>query len=496
LHPEPVQISAPETVAADSGALPDAPGRGAGEARRPKAGWRGRAQAVLWPVPAEHLPRFRRSIAYTNWLHATWVAAVATGLNVLLSLLPEIQYYRTGLWPVDAAHLTLTGLHLFFVVFSVAAWVTLRQRRPVGPGAGEPLHERLATGYCVVMLLGVTAFSITEQQLTGSISAYLLGLAAFATLFYSPPGLSLAVCFGSAAVLIGGSVALHPDSRVVWHHAFVAFDAALLLWVGSRLGYYLKAVNFLQLVTIEDQAGALAATNAELARANQFKTDLLSLAAHDLRDPLGTISLNAQTLRDELPAGSPLQPLVANIDSSSRHLAEFVRNLLADVEAGADRISLERVPTPLPDLLEDIVAQLRVVAEAKAIQLHLAVMPTARKAPRARVDRACFRQVVENLVRNAVKYSPAQRRVWIELSHAAGEGHRLTVRDEGPGLTAADQERLFRRYQRLSAQPTRGEKSTGLGLFIVKQLVTLHQGRVWAESAGPGRGATFHVVLP
>lgn len=451
---------------------------------------------VLWPVPPEYLPRFRRSVAYTNWLHAKWVATVTIGLNLLLSLLPEIHYYRTGRWPTDAAHLTLTGLHVFFVLFSAAALFALCRRPPAVRGEAEPGQERLATGYCVVMLLAVTVFSITEQQLTGSISAYLLGLAAFATLFYSPPGLSLAVCIGSFGVLMGGSIWLHPSWRVVWHHTFVGFDAALLLWVGSRLGYYLKAVNFIQLVTIVEQSKALAISNAELARANQFKTDLLSLAAHDLRDPLGTISLSAQTLRDELPAGSPLLPLVANIDDCSRHLAEFVRNLLADVDAGTDRISLERVPTPLPSLIADIVAQLRVVADAKSIQLHLAVQPAAHRAPQAHVDRACFRQIVENLVRNAVKYSAVERKVWIELDHSPAEGHRLSVRDEGPGLTPADQAQLFRRYQRLSAQPTRGEKSTGMGLFIVKQLVTLHQGRVWAESAGAGCGATFHVVLP
>lgn len=460
--------------------------------------------AILWAqlrhtvfpvIPPSRLAGLQRTLAHANWLHAVCLGTASLVMNALFGLLPELHYYRTGLWTPDRLHLALTWLHVAMILITAVALPVMIRARPASPDLAGPRQDRLALAYCVTMLFAVTLFSIVEQRLTGSISAYLLGLAVFATLFYTSPRFSLAAFAASFVLLLAGSLALQTSRDVAWHHLFVAFDAIGLFWLGSRVVFSLKAANHLQLVTIEEQAHALAASNAELARANQFKTDLLNLAAHDIRDPLNTISLSAQTLRTDLPADSPLQPLVAGIDESARHLSEFVRNLLTDIACDAHQLHLERVATPLPSLVEGVVSALRPAADAKSIALHFAVDASAQHAPAARVDPACFRQIVENLLTNALKYSPARKRVWVELSYTPAEGHRLAVRDEGPGLSAADQARLFRKYQRLSARPTNGEISTGLGLFIVKHLVTLHQGRVWAESPGPGRGATFVVAL-
>ncbi len=476
---------------------PRAPGTSAATPETPAARrWAKLNDAVFRPVPAGDRAGFARSVAYTNWLHAAWIAGVAAAVNALFGLLPELQYYRSGLWAADRGHLAITGLHGFMVTFSLAALLALRRTPPATKGLGEPLHQWLAVGYASVMLAAVTAFSVFEQRLTGSISAYLLGLAAFTTLFYFPARLSLGICSASLAALVGGSVWLYPGTRIVWHHAFVGLDAMVLFWIGSRITYYLKATNYRQLVTIERQARVLAASNTELARASQFKSDLLSAVAHDLRDPLGTISLQAQTLRDELPPDSPPRVLVDGIDESSRHLAEFVGNLLGELSTENDAVFLERGPITVADVMPEIIAALRPVAAVKSIKLCLTLLPPALLAPPAAIGRACLRQIIENLVRNAVKFSPAHRRVWVELTHAPERGHRISVRDEGPGFTAEEKARLFGKYQRLSATPTNGEASTGLGLFIVKSLVTLHHGHVQAESDGPGRGATFVVVLP
>jgi signal transduction histidine kinase len=106
-----------------------------------------------------------------------------------------------------------------------------------------------------------------------------------------------------------------------------------------------------------------------------------------------------------------------------------------------------------------------------------------------------LREAIDNLVSNAIKYSPVGG--IIELSLAIGdEGAVIRVKDDGAGLSQDDLARLFGRFQRLSAKPTGGENSTGLGLFIVKRIVELHGGRVSAESPGPGLGATFTIRLP
>src|SRR5262249_50560233 len=110
------------------------------------------------------------------------------------------------------------------------------------------------------------------------------------------------------------------------------------------------------------------------------------------------------------------------------------------------------------------------------------------------VDAGVMVQVIENLVSNAVKYSPAGKNIFVRL-RGEQNAARLEVQDEGPGLSAEDQKKLFGKFARLSAKPTGGEHSTGLGLSIVKKMVEAMNGRVWCESQ-LGHGATFIVALP
>ena len=106
-----------------------------------------------------------------------------------------------------------------------------------------------------------------------------------------------------------------------------------------------------------------------------------------------------------------------------------------------------------------------------------------------------MREAIDNLVSNAIKYSPIGGAIALAVS---GDGVNVSIRvtDEGAGLLPEDRDRLFGRFQRLSAKPTGGESSTGLGLSIVKRIVDMHGGEITAESPGPGAGATFTITLP
>jgi signal transduction histidine kinase len=101
--------------------------------------------------------------------------------------------------------------------------------------------------------------------------------------------------------------------------------------------------------------------------------------------------------------------------------------------------------------------------------------------------------VLDNLISNAIKYSPPGREVFVRVSRSTASA-RIEVQDQGPGLTAEDQRKLFGKFARLSARPTGNESSTGLGLAITKRLVDAMGGRIWCESS-PGQGATFFVEL-
>ncbi|PIO48651.1 MAG: hypothetical protein CMR00_04040 [[Chlorobium] sp. 445] len=119
------------------------------------------------------------------------------------------------------------------------------------------------------------------------------------------------------------------------------------------------------------------------------------------------------------------------------------------------------------------------------------------------VDPDRMREVMDNLISNAIKYSPEGKSISVRVQHITNSNGKkdeqsvlISVRDEGQGLTKEDMQKLFGKFQRLSARPTGGESSTGLGLAIVKQLVELHGGTVWAESEGKDKGSIFRVKLP
>jgi signal transduction histidine kinase len=109
-------------------------------------------------------------------------------------------------------------------------------------------------------------------------------------------------------------------------------------------------------------------------------------------------------------------------------------------------------------------------------------------------DLEWLKEIFDNLISNAVKFSPLQAVIAIS-ARCLEKTVLVAVRDQGPGLTAGDKAKLFGKFQRLSARPTGGESSTGLGLSIVEQLVRKHDGRIWAEGE-PGQGSTFFVELP
>ncbi|MFY8001277.1 MAG: sensor histidine kinase, partial [Candidatus Kapaibacteriota bacterium] len=148
------------------------------------------------------------------------------------------------------------------------------------------------------------------------------------------------------------------------------------------------------------------------------------------------------------------------------------------------------------EILDAIVDDYQTRATQKGIILYYEPLPPDTSWILA--DKQTVRQIFENLISNAVKYSPPWKQVWVRVKHTEFSGKkmmRVEVQDEGPGLSEEDKSKLFQKFARLSAQPTGGENSTGLGLSIVKKLVELQQGRVWCEST-LGKGATFIVEFP
>src|SRR5262245_12044150 len=211
----------------------------------------------------------------------------------------------------------------------------------------------------------------------------------------------------------------------------------------------------------------LSAQWTRLRRANEFKSEILGTVAHDLKNPLGVILGRAELL-NELADMEPL-PIdklgeqLAHIRSSARQLTGMVNDLISDAMMDALDIAIRNEPIDLAAMLAEIVMSNRALAEKKRQTIHL-VSPS-HQIWNCDPDR--LREAVDNLLSNAIKYTPLGGKM--ELSMGVDAEHAIiSLKDEGPGLSDDDMSRLFGRFQRLSAKPTAGESSTGLGLSIVK----------------------------
>lgn len=236
----------------------------------------------------------------------------------------------------------------------------------------------------------------------------------------------------------------------------------------------------------------MARKNAELERLNEQKNRFLGMAAHDLRSPLGVILNYSEFLEAEAVLTSEQRDFVTAIKRTSRFMLGLVDDLLdvSTIEAG--RLELNREPTDLVALVEHTVTLNRTLASPKhiAITFHRPAGPLAAMS----LDPGKCQQVLNNLISNAVKFSPPGSRVDVTME-VAGDQVLIGVRDEGPGIAADQLEKLFKPFSKTGARPTGGERSTGLGLVIVQRIVQGHGGEVRVESE-VGVGSRFVVVLP
>ncbi|MEM8598936.1 MAG: ATP-binding protein [Bacteroidota bacterium] len=242
---------------------------------------------------------------------------------------------------------------------------------------------------------------------------------------------------------------------------------------------------------------------AELRNALEQNKEFLGIAAHDLKNPLGGIAGMADFLLDERGTMSTAEQVesLVTIRSEAMRAADLITDLLDDAQREAQEgIRLRVRQADLAGIARSVARWNRTQAMQKRIALEVALPDRLM----ARVDVSAVQRAMDNLVSNAVKYSPHGRSVWVSLivesTPSEGDGQRVTwarfaVADQGPGLTEADKAKVFGKLERLSAQPTGGEHSTGLGLYIAKSLVDAHGGTVGVESE-PGQGATFWFRLP
>lgn len=225
-------------------------------------------------------------------------------------------------------------------------------------------------------------------------------------------------------------------------------------------------------------------------RALQAQTELIHIAAHDLKNPLSNIQALSELLQNP-QSEEAREKMLGMINESSEKTIALINRMvkLSQIEHHEFTLNLKRIDAA--ELARQAVVNNQLMAARKEQKINL----NTAGAAYSYIDEAWMSEVFDNLINNAIKYSPRGKSIEV-LVRANGNGLLFQVEDEGLGFSPQDQERAFQKFARLSARPTGGETSTGLGLSIVKTLVELHQGTVNLKSRGKNKGSTIRIEIP
>ena len=233
------------------------------------------------------------------------------------------------------------------------------------------------------------------------------------------------------------------------------------------------------------------ARSERLERLLEDKNAFLSIAAHDLKNPLSALITLVRSMEEERAVPEDITTGLREIGSSVSHMFAIVSNLLDLSRYESEDLAPQLSECDLSSVLYFAAEALMPAARAKNIELSFSF--PADEIP-FRADATMLRQIVDNLVSNALKFSPPDTTVEVSLSRR-DDRWRFAVRDDGPGIELPEQKKLFKRFGRTANRPTGGEHSTGLGLAIVKRLADMHGAFAGVRSA-PGGGSVFHIDFP
>lgn len=232
----------------------------------------------------------------------------------------------------------------------------------------------------------------------------------------------------------------------------------------------------------------LADANERLIALSEERKEFISIAAHDLKNPLYSVKMLLSFLknRENIPQ-EEYKDILGDIETATTSMLHLIQNLLDAEIIENGKLQLNPIQFAPLEIIAHVIHRYTSAATTKDITIHAELDKDAVII----ADTQYFMQALDNIISNAVKYSPFGKNIYIRLwQDTEAKTVRIDVEDEGPGITPADMAKLFGKFQKLSARPTGNENSTGLGLAIVKKLIEAMDGKVRCESS-PGDGSTF-----
>ena len=283
------------------------------------------------------------------------------------------------------------------------------------------------------------------------------------------------------------------DIPVIFISALTETEDIVKAFAVGGVDYVTKPFQFEEVNTRVETHLRLRKQQLELITLNEQKNHFLGMAAHDLRNPLSGIMCYSELLADELaPLLNASQvKLFGQIVKSSEFMSGLINDLLDISAIESGHLSIERRPVDITLPITSCVEINRALAAKKNMAVTLSC-PV--KLPEVFADVYRIEQVMNNLLSNAMKYAQPGTEITVRLSVEKGEVI-ISVADQGPGIPAKEQDKLFQAFAKTSVKTTAGERSTGLGLLIVKKIVDAHEGRIGFISE-PGKGTEFFFALP
>jgi signal transduction histidine kinase/methyl-accepting chemotaxis protein len=230
----------------------------------------------------------------------------------------------------------------------------------------------------------------------------------------------------------------------------------------------------------------------QLADASKHKSQFLANMSHELRTPLNAVLGYTELILDDVYGETPakMREVLERIQRNGKHLLGLINDVLDLSKIEAGQLTLALADYSMSDVVASVQSAVESLAREKRIALKVELQ---RNLPRARGDERKLTQVLLNLVGNAIKFTDEGE---VAIAAAAENGSiTVSVRDSGPGISEADQAKIFQEFQQADAAITRKKGGTGLGLTISKRIVELHGGKIWVDSR-IGRGSTFSFTLP
>jgi len=298
------------------------------------------------------------------------------------------------------------------------------------------------------------------------------------------------------------------DTVPIMITAYASIDSSVAAIDQGAYSYITKPVNIDQVLNVITRAlekqhlfmenkrllRELSKANEELKKLDQLKSEFIATVSHELRTPLTTTLGIISNLLDGVvgPVNEKQREYLTMASADSARLGRLIDNLLDLSKLEARKVELRKKETNLTALVDQSLFQLKAKFEEKKIEVVKAV---AGDLPLLLVDQDKILQVMLNLLSNAIKFTPEGGKITVTAKKNNQSQVESRIADTGIGIAQADLPRLFQKFSQINRQVGPGARGTGLGLVISKEIIELHHGRIWAESA-LGQGSSFSFTLP